>query len=72
MKQEQNSVKNFHEKLIFDSFIEALEYFRPFDVRGKSLNWKINEKKLTFSVINNENVHIVFEQGKNKVLENSM
>jgi hypothetical protein len=34
--------------MLFDSFCEALEYFRPFDIRGKCLDWKINDKKLTF------------------------
>jgi len=27
----------YHNKLIFDCLREALEYFRPFDIRGKSL-----------------------------------
>lgn len=40
-------------------------------MRGKALPWKINDKKLTFSVIDETNVAIVFEQAKNKVLENS-
>ena len=48
-------------KLIFSNFNEALEYFRPFDVRGKSMPWKVDDKKLTFSIIDDSNLNIVFE-----------
>ena len=48
---------------------EALEYFRPYDIRGKPLSWKVNQRKLTFSDINEENIDIVLDQAKNKVLE---
>jgi len=27
---------------IFNSMNEALEFFRPFDIRGKPLSWKVN------------------------------
>ena len=47
--------------MIYDNFNEALEYFRPFDVRGKCLPWKINDKKLTYSIIDEQNIQIVFD-----------
>ena len=50
---------------------ESLEYFRPFDIRGRPLPWKLNQKKLTYSEINEENMEIVLDQAKNKVLEYS-
>lgn len=40
---------------------EALEYFRPFDYRGRPLAWKLNQKKLTYSEINEENMDIVLD-----------
>ena len=40
---------------------EALDYFRPFDVRGRPLPWKLNQKKLTFSEINEQNLDIVLD-----------
>lgn len=51
---------------------EALEFFRPFDIRGKPLSWKVNQRKLTFSDINSDNIDIVLDQAKNKVLEWSL
>ena len=51
---------------------EALEYFRPYDIRGKPMPWKLNQKKLTYSDIDSNNQEIVLEQAKNKVLEWSL
>lgn len=48
---------------------ESLEYFRPFDIRGKPNPWKLNQKKLTYSDIDQNNMEIVLEQAKNKVIE---
>lgn len=41
-------LQHYHNKMLFDSFCEALQYFKPFDIRGKCLDWKVNDKKLTF------------------------
>ena len=43
-----------------DCFVECLEYFRPYDIRGKCSDWKIDSKKLTYTLIDTENVIIVF------------
>lgn len=51
---------------------ESLEYFRPFDIRGKPTPWKLNQKKLTYSDIDQNNMEIVLEQAKNKVIEWSL
>jgi len=51
---------------------EALEYFRPFDVRGSPLPWKTNIKKLTYSDINEQNLDLVLEQARTKVVDWSM
>ena len=51
---------------------ESLEYFRPFDIRGKPAPWKLNQKKLTYSDIDPGNMDIVLEQAKNKVIEWSL
>ncbi len=59
-------------RLLFECFNEALQYFRPFDVRGGPLPWKVNIRKLTYSHINANNIDIVMEQAKNKVLDWSL
>ena len=55
--------------MLINSFEENLNYFRPFDIRGKCLIWKVDDKKLTFSNITAENCDIVFDQVKKKLLE---
>lgn len=55
--------------MLIEAYCDALEYFRPFDIRGKSFPWKTNEKKLTYQTINDENIQIVFDQAINKVLD---
>jgi len=35
-------IQHLHNKLLFDTMNEALEYFRPFDYRGRPLAWKLN------------------------------
>jgi hypothetical protein len=30
-----------HNKAIFDSFNEALDYYRPFGIKGRPLPWKV-------------------------------
>ena len=63
---------HIHKRLLFDCLNESLEYFRPFDIRGKPTPWKLNQKKLTYSDIDQSNMDIVLEQAKNKVMEWSM
>ena len=48
---------------------EALDYFRPFDVRGKPNPWKCNPKKISYTDIDEKNIEIVLDQAKNKVME---
>jgi len=66
------SLLSSFELSLFNSMNEALEFFRPFDIRGKPLSWKVNQRKLTFSDINSDNIDIVLDQAKNKVLEWSL
>ena len=41
--------------MILESFLEYLEYFRPFDTKGKCLTWKMDNKRLTYSNIDESN-----------------
>ena len=59
----------YHNKIIFDCLNESLELFRPYDIRGKPLMWKTNNKKLTFSIISEDNIDIVLRQATDKVIE---
>ena len=70
-EKSMNLISSF-EMSLFEAMNEALEFFRPFDIRGKPLSWKVNQRKLTFSDINIENMDIVLDQAKNKVLEWSL
>ena len=70
--EETKELQHLHNKMIFDCMNDALEYFRPFDIRGRPLPWKLNQRKLTYSEINEENMDIVLEQAKNKVVEISL
>ena len=69
-KQEQTiEISTIYKRLLFEAMNEALEYFRPYDLRGKPMPWKLNSKKLTFSDIDSYNEDIVFEQARNKVTQ---
>ena len=69
-KQEQTiEISTIYKRLLFEAMNEALEYFRPYDLRGKPMPWKLNSKKLTFSDIDSYNEDIVFEQARNKVIQ---
>ncbi|KAM3137648.1 hypothetical protein pb186bvf_010262 [Paramecium bursaria] len=59
-----------HNKAIFDAFNETLNIFRPFFmVNGLPYPWCYSERHLTVIIINNDNLQILFEKVKQKVLE---
>lgn len=37
-----NEMERIHNKAIFDAFNEALDYYRPFGIKGKPLPWRKN------------------------------
>lgn len=44
---EFNDIEKYQLKMmIYDCFNEALDYMRPFGIRGKPVEWKTNSKKL--------------------------
>lgn len=65
----ENSGIIIFNRMLFDGLNEALEYFKPFDIRGKNTPWNVDAKKMTFSDINKENFAIVFDQVTMKMLD---
>lgn len=55
-KQDKSEEKNeflcelerIHNKAIFDAFNEALDYYRPFGIKGRPLPWKVETNSLEF------------------------
>lgn len=37
-----NEMERIHNKAIFDAFNEALDYHRPFGIKGRPLPWRKN------------------------------
>lgn len=35
-------LERIHNKAIFDAFNEALDYYRPFGIKGRPLPWKVS------------------------------
>ena len=40
-------IEKYQLKMIYDCFNEALDSMRPFGIRGKPLEWKINNQKIS-------------------------
>ena len=58
---------HIHNKLLFDGFNDALDFFRPYDIRGEPYNWqKPLTQKINKTTI--KNYKSVFQKAKEKVL----
>ena len=45
------NIEFYFQKMIFESLLECLEYFRPFGIRGMTLDWKLDSQRLSYSII---------------------
>lgn len=62
-----SDIEIIHNKALFDSLNEALDYFRPYSVRGIPYPWKSTPHAIPRMVDESE-VDIILEKAKEKVL----
>lgn len=55
--------------MIYDCFNEALDSMRPFGIRGKPLEWKVNSQKISQIEINQDNMERILGLSIAKVLK---
>lgn len=59
---------HIHNKLIFDAFNDALDFFRPFGVDGQPYTWKRQLEQSQVTVITRFNFDKVLDIAKERVL----
>jgi len=62
-------LEHIHNKMIFDSFNESLDSFRPFGLKGQPYPWKSNIKFCLPKPINEETMVPILEKAKEKTLQ---
>ena len=62
-------VQKIQNKAVFDGLNEALDYFRPYGVKGKPLVWKVTTRINEQKYVDVNNVNDVLNQAKNRVLK---
>jgi len=71
--EEKNDVaaqlEHIHNKMLFDSFNETLDSFRPYGLKGQPYPWKSNIKVAAPKPITEENMDKILEKAKEKVIE---
>ncbi len=50
--------------MIFDTFNESLNYFRPYGNKGKPLPWKVNPRKICGNLVKENQIDKVIKINK--------
>jgi len=60
--------ENIHNKVIFDSFNEILDNYRPYGIKGPPLPWSINRRTLTYKYSEEDWIDEIFHEAREKIL----
>jgi hypothetical protein len=68
----RQEMQHIHNKMLFDSFNEALDTLRPFNLKGSPFPWRPNAGRLAATSHPVENIGELLEKAQEKVLDWAM
>ena len=68
----KQELEHIHNKMLFDSFNEALDSFRPYGLKGSPFNWRANAGRQHPIIWTKDNINNSLEKAQDRVLDWAM